>query len=186
MTQSSSPVEYERLERQLASADLEFSAAEVHGVICGLLCAAEDDPLQSWFAELFEGDRQDDRLADECRATLRKLYAHTLEEMDGAGLGFSMFLPDDARPLEERGRALGEWCRGFMYGLAITGPEFERMLSAEAREALQDITEMTRIDVDSLQDDEEEEDALVEVVEFIWVAAMLIREELLHAKGKAQ
>lgn len=171
---------YERTERQLASADVESSAAEVHGVLCGLLCSGSKDALSVWYKELLPEESERDLLAQECQASLRQLYNETKEAIDGPGLGFTPFLPDDDRPLKERARAVSEWCQGFLYGVGLAGISPEQQLSAETQEALRDFTEITRMDVDALSDNENDEDALIEVSEFLWVAAMLVHSELVE------
>ncbi len=50
--------------------------------------------------------------------------------------------------------------------------------SAETQDALNSLTEITRMDLDQLNPGEEDEEALMEVTEFIWVAAMLVHSEM--------
>jgi hypothetical protein len=155
----------------------------VHGALCGLLCAGTTDPLDAWLRELFEDSEPGDLLVEECRTSLHGLYRETLSEMDDPGLGFSLLLPDDERALAERTRALGEWCQGFLYGVGLSGVAADEHLSPEAREALQTLSEITRVDVEQAAGAEEDEEAFEEVYEFVWVAAMLIREELVPGEG---
>ena len=52
-------------------------------------------------------------------------------------------------------------------------------LSQSTREALTDFGEITRMNVDALEEgDEEEEEALMQVAEFLRVAAMLVYDDL--------
>ena len=169
---------YERVERQLASADVESSGAEVHGVLCGLLCCGCADALSLWYRELLPESAEQDLLARECAESLQELFRETKEAIDGPGLGFPPFLPSDELPLKRRAEAVTEWCQGFLYGVGLAGISPQRELSAETQEALQDFTEISRMDVDALASDEEDEDALVEVTEFLWVAAMLVHADL--------
>ncbi|MES9874951.1 MAG: UPF0149 family protein [Candidatus Sedimenticola sp. 6PFRAG7] len=171
---------YERLERELASADVESSGAEVHGIMCGLLCTGQSDAYAILLRELLPDTPDDDLLAGECRNSLRKLFDETDAAMNGPGLGFSPFMPEEEKPLKVRARAISEWCQGFLYGMGVTGVDPQARLSEETMEALNDLIEITRMDVDSLSDSDEDEDALVEIGEFLWVAAMLVHEELVH------
>jgi uncharacterized protein len=85
-------------------------------------------------------------------------------------------LPDENRPLAERATALYDWVRGFLYAwgtLDLANAD----LSVETREVLRDFTDFTRMDLDRLEDDEQHEEALTEVSEYIRVAAMLIHQE---------
>ncbi len=173
-------VEHERVARQLASADLELSASEVHGVLCGLLCAGRQDALELWFAELFEGSDPDDPLVAECQQVLSQLHGETREAIEGPGLGFQPLLPDDERPIRERAEAVRDWSQGFLYGVGVAGVSPERELSDHTREALQDFSDITRMEIEGLTDDEEDEDDLMQVTEFLWVAAMMVYDDLVH------
>jgi len=172
------PLVYERVERQLASADVESGGAEVHGIICGLVCAGRTDAFDVLIAELMPDEPGDNLLAEECKRSIQQLHAETVAAIEGPGLGFTPFLPDDEQPLKMRAEAISDWCQGFLYGIGLGGVAPERQLSKETREALNDLAEITRMDRETLEESEEEEDALIEIGEFLWVAAMLVREEL--------
>jgi len=180
MHRTADPRLYPKLQRQLAAADIDVEPSEVHGVLCGLLCAGRGDALDLWLGELFAGAEHGDALVDECRQALTGLYRDTLDDIDDPGLGFSLLLPDERHSVRVRTGAASAWCQGFLYGLGLSGITPERDLSDETREALQDISEITRVDLSAVTDSEGDEDALIELTEFLWVAAMLIREELGH------
>ena len=174
---SNAPVEHERVERRMASADLEISASEAQGMLCGLLCG-NTDPRELWFAELFETTKQDDLLARECRQLLGALYDQTREVLQGGGAEFTPLLPEESRPLKTRAEAVCDWCRGFLYGLGLTGISEDTPLSDDSREALHDLSEITRMDLSSLGDSEEDEDSMMHITEHIWVAATLVYHDL--------
>jgi yecA family protein len=185
MVPTSDPKRYERLQRLqrlLASADLESEAAEVHGILCGLLCGGAQDARSTWLEELFSETPPGDLLVDECREALSRLYEETLSELDGPGLGFSLLLPEEDAPAQSRAEAVRAWSQGFLYGVGLSGVSPERGLSEEAREALHDIAEVTRLDLDQVSESDQDEDSLMEITEFLWVAAMLIREEQVHSR----
>ena len=86
------------------------------------------------------------------------------------------FSPDDAS-LAERAIGLYDWTRGFLYGLGVAGVD-EKDLSEQTREIFRDFAAITHLDLEGLGEDTEEgEEALVELQEFVWVAAMLVYEE---------
>lgn len=175
---SEQALDLERVERRLASADLELSGSEAHGVICGLLCTGQPDTLDGWLAELFPPPADDEGLADDCQRTLRLLCEATQEAIEGPGLGFSPLLPDDDRPLRQRAAGVCDWCQGFLYGVGLAGVATEQTLSDHAREALQDMSDIMRMDLDALEEDEESEESLMQVTEFLRVAVRLVYEEL--------
>lgn len=175
--------EYERIGHALAAAGIEHSAAEVHGVLCGLLGGMKvEQARQRWREEYpLAGDEQD-RAADDCSMLLDELAEETEAALDGEGLGFPLLLPTDEHPLRARGEAVRDWSLGFLYGFGLTEIP-RRLLSNRAQEVLRDLSEFTRMDVDGIglggdEETEEEEESLMEITEFLWVAATLFREEL--------
>lgn len=170
---------YQELQHKLATANASADAAEVHGVICGVIASNQELPVY-WFEELFDQAEEGDLLVEDCRNEVEGLYASTIRQIEDAGLGMQLLLPDDGSPLITRAQAVSQWCQGFLYGIGLSGDAFEQQLSNEAKEALEDIASFTRMDIDGIEESEEEEDALVEITEFLWVAAMLIRETLLN------
>ena len=169
---------YEQLQQKLASANASAEAAEVHGVICGVIASGRSLP-ETWFTELFDQAEDGDLLVEEGKDLVHALFRKTVDQVEGAGLGMQLLLPTDDAALPIRAQAVTEWCQGFLYGVGLSGEQASLSLSEEAREAIQDITALTQMDVSALGEGdnlEDEEDALMEITEFLWVAAMLIRE----------
>jgi len=152
-------------------------------MLCGLLCAGKPEARDTWFREVFRADEEDGLLQRECRQTLGELHDETLEAITGPGLGFTPLLPDDERPIKLRAAAVRDWSQGFLYGIGLAGIATERELATHTREALRDFSEITRMDLETLDQageeaDEEAEDALMQVSEFLWVAAMMVYDDL--------
>lgn len=172
-----SNLNYERMERQLAAADIGSSGAEVQGILCGLICVGRDDAEARWFAELIDEARVGDLLVRECAGSLKILHDETRQAIIGPGLGFTPFLPDDAQALTLRASAITDWCQGFLYGVGVAELPSGHLFSEETQDALNTLTEITRMDVAHLPGAEEDEEALMEITEFIRVAAMLVHAE---------
>lgn len=154
-------------------------AAAFHGSLCGALCRQkpeEVDPLALFDDEDLRPDvatRKDlERLRDETLATLTDLQS-----------AFMPVLPDDEAPLSQRARALGGWCEGFLYGLAGRIKLNLRECSEEVREIVKDFTQFTRNALDTGGEDEVEEEAYAELVEYIRVGAQLVYMELHPRSG---
>lgn len=173
---------YERFDQLYNSIELDVGASEVHGVVCGLLCAGHSDAHVAWFEELFENRSSADLLVREARQLLGQLYQATRDQMSGDELGFTPFLPNDQFPLSERARRLTEWCQGYLYGLGLAGISDKQFLG-DAKEAIGDITEFTRLEHENIESEEEAEAAFVELEEFLKVAALLVWEELASHRG---
>lgn len=166
---------HEALERLLADNRLSAGAAEAHGIYCGLVAAGAPAAEARWLAELLpEGDGGAD--LTEARAALADLAAATRARLAGAAMSIDPLLPADDRGLRERATAVHDWNRGFLFGLGLAGVDLGR-LSGQAREAIGDLTELTRLDLDDLDDGAANDEALAEVIEYIRVAALLVFEE---------
>nr|WP_295435388.1 UPF0149 family protein [uncultured Thiodictyon sp.] len=167
----------------LQASPLAPTPSEAHGMLCGLICGGSAAPESAWLNLLLpvpplnpDGDATQDQEVQPARAVLGSLARRTLERIAGPGLDFPLLLPDDSHALAERATALYDWVRGFLFSIGVLGLA-ERDLSDQAREVLRDFADITRLDLNQLQEDEENEAALTELTEFVWVAAMLIYEE---------
>ena len=69
-----------------------------------------------------------------------------------------------------------EWCRGFLGGFGLAGAPAHAKLSEEAQEILRDLGTIAGSAFD-FQNEEEDEDALIEVQEFVRVGALLLHTE---------
>jgi uncharacterized protein YgfB (UPF0149 family) len=174
--------DYLQLTERLTLSGLHPSASEAHGMLCGLICAGQREAERAWIDELLAGTDRRNVLVQELAGTLKGLAANTREEMDGPGLGLTPLLPGEERPLVERARGLYDWSRGFLFGLGVAGIG-PADLAEPAREVFEDFSNITRMDLDALDEGEENEEALAELQEFIWVAAMLVYEECGRGEG---
>ncbi len=163
-------------------------------MLCGLICGGAPDPERAWLDQVLplpaptpdpEAPDAPEAQVGSARADLGAFARQTQERIAGPALGFALLLPDDDRVLAERATALYDWVRGFLFSLGVIGFK-ERDLSAQAREVLRDFENITRMDLDALPDDEENEVALTELTEFVWVAGMLIYEERVAARAAAR
>ena len=168
---------FERLTRLLDPLD----PAELHGLLCGLLCADPNLSHERWLAHA-SGDLLDDLdLAEDTQTVLLKLFdygAAQLNDPDGAA---TPLLPDDETPLQRRAQALGAWCQGFLYGLGLGESGRRGRLSPESQEFLRDATEIAQVGFDADEADEADEIAYAEVVEYLRVGLLLIQQDLRFA-----
>ena len=166
------------MRHQLESSALSPSPSEAQGILCGLICGGDPQPTQTWLQQLVPvaDDAGSDLLASEARAGLAQLADRTLDDIEGPARGFTVLLPDETVPLEERATALYDWVRGFLFALGVLGVR-PGNLSGEAQKVLGDFTQLTYLDLNALDEGEENEAALTEITEFVRVAAMLLYEE---------
>jgi hypothetical protein len=149
------------------------SVAETHAVVTGLLCAKpeqDDEQLATHLAALQVGDWTSERILDQIGPALKSLR----DELGSSDMDFRPLLPTEDRTLEERTRCLAHWCSGFLTGFGAASPTVS---SDEAADALRMIEQIARAATDPDSDQEAEEGAYLELVEFVRVAALMLREE---------
>jgi len=115
---------------------------------------------------------------------LKRLAKQCETELTDPELGFEPLLPEDDRPLAERAEAMVDWCRGFLGGFGLAGTPAHAQLSDEAQEILRDFGNIAGSSFDFGNEDEDE-DALIEVQEFVRVGAMLLHTECAAHDGPA-
>jgi uncharacterized protein YgfB (UPF0149 family) len=86
-----------------------------------------------------------------------------------------LLLPAEDAALGERADALIAWARGFLGGFGLAGGDPDG-LSEDAQEALRDLAAIAAAQL-SYDDPDSDEDSLVEIHEFIRVAALLLQGE---------
>ena len=162
-------------------------AAEAHGCLVGALCTTPHYPMERWLEEIIPDE--DRRADDDSQQALRLLYADTLNALRGEEMDFEVLLPGDESPLPSRAGGLSQWCQGFLYGFgtgqATAGAPKEEDLPANVNEILNDLTHIGRasVEIEGDADNESEEEAYAEVVEYVRVGVQLIHDELIPAQA---
>ncbi|NNL96423.1 MAG: UPF0149 family protein, partial [Xanthomonadales bacterium] len=152
--------------------------SESHGVACGLLCrspASQADDFMSLLASLHMLQQPELQVSQ----SLGRMFEVCRAQLDDDEFRFELYLPPDEDPLEERTTALAQWCTGFLAGLGSgqDGDVFDTS-SEEVGEALSDLEQIARAELGGGDDSEEEESALVEIIEYLRVVTFMLREEL--------
>jgi yecA family protein len=170
--------DYAGLENALQSADADCGAAESHGLLCGICCAAGKADTAPWLEHILGAGNTLSAAAQNCHELLTELYAATLQHLNDNDLGLELLLPGDDAPLALRSRALGQWCQGFLYGLALGGVREEGGQPGTIPEIMRDFYEISQTGFDHDADDETEEAAYMEIVEYVRMSVLLCHEEL--------
>ncbi|HSS06931.1 MAG TPA: UPF0149 family protein [Rhodanobacteraceae bacterium] len=158
---------------------LGMGASDLHGSLTGYLCAGGKAGVEEWPTAL---EIEPDAKVNLHHEALSRLYRDCRAQLDDPDLGFEPLLPDADAAVERRADALVEWCRGFLGGVGLSGSA-QAVLSADASEVLADLGRIaaSRFDYD---DDEEDESALSEVLEFVRVGVLLLHTELTRPRAK--
>ncbi len=156
--------------------------AECHGVACGLLCRIPDSNVSAFIDLLALLELVSEPAAGLVTA-LEKLLNSSRRQLADEEFSLSLWLPGDDEILEERTLALGQWCSGFLAGIGSGGDDNLVAMSDASREALADLQQIARAEVTDTTESEEDEGAFVEIVEYIRVVILTIREDLRDRKS---
>ena len=176
-----------QLEDLLFNVDAALGATESHGALCGMLCAQGATEASQWMLSVLGEHEETSKALQQVGKKLLKIHKITVEQMNDADADFELMLPDDDELLEMRVEALGMWCQGFVYGLAVGGIKEETVLPDDSKELIQDILEISRAGyvadneaelATEEEDSEEDEVAFMEVCEYVRMGILLIYEEL--------
>lgn len=207
MTSSSAtpPLDYDRLRDSLAAAGAVVALAELHGGVCGALCAGGPDAARRWLVDSLddaEAGASPAAVADD----LDELIGTSSKMLEEGELEFEPLLPSDDAPLAEQVEALATWCQGFLSGVGSTAPGGRELLPAFAAlppsmvgaasaavegdalgEILRDFAEISRAGLS--EDEEAGEDqpdfALAEIREYVRVSVQIAFEELAPVRAAA-
>ena len=170
--------DYNSLNDALAKADAELVAPEAHGTLCGMLCAAGKIELSDWLNQVFEEFDVNNMLVKEASQLLVGLYNDTQAQLNDSDANFQLLLPDDDVSLAQRTEALAVWCQGFTYGLAAGGLKKDQKLPNDTAELIRDMVEIAKAGHDLGDDSELDEDAYMQISEYVRMGVLLINEEL--------
>lgn len=171
---------YEEFNRSVSA--LNLSSSGLHGMMCGFLCAGADSQGEAYLRALvlpFKNESIRDTLL-----SMFSVYSVSQQLIGEFNFEFNLLLPDEEYALMDRACAFSEWCEGFLQGLHSAGIEPDQLLDEEAQEALQHITEFASLDTDTLDIDEEDEKALMEVAEYTRMAVLRLHAELVTHETK--
>lgn len=167
---------YAECARALQAIGLDQLPAEFHGQVCGLLC---------------RGDAVDTALSEvgapgvDTSSNLHALGVASLADLAEPESRFAPLLPEDETALHQRVVALADWCEGFLHGLALRPGLDLKKLSAEARELIEDFTQISRAGLveDDDEEGEDEERAYAELVEYVRVGVQVLFLELTSGRA---
>ena len=174
-------VEYDTLEDSLKRCGSNWDAAQTHGLLTGRLAIAGAPAGPDWLIHVLEGVDAGNALRKECQKHLDTLYQSTFWQLSERLSEFEPLLPSDDDDVWLRTAALAHWCERFLHGLvsAKHSDALKERLGAEPlSDVIRDMLQITRAGLDDESDEEENESAYVELVEYLRVAAQLCYEEL--------
>jgi hypothetical protein len=163
---------FDDLEDLLAEQDCDTRGSELQGLICGLYAGGMANDGKSWKSPVMQHLNDGRLFPSQAMEQLESYVAGLGEQLEQDVFAMEMAIPDDTAPIVERLEAICQWSQGFLhgYGLQLGG---QRIDSEELNEALEDLTEIAKVDLE-VEENEEMEQALYTVVEHVRVTSQVI------------
>ena len=170
------PQNYDRLNEFFEQHDILSSAAEVHGVLTGMVAGGANIEGDDWLLLVSDLIHEGQSFKPICREQLGQIAQLIRASMKDPDLGFQLLQPTDHAPLQERLQALVGWVQSFLVGFGVNQSNLAG-LSEDLREAIDDMVEIAKLDFE-IDEEEEAERAYFEIVEYLRISAMLCFNEL--------
>jgi len=174
-------VGFEELDSALQRCGASWDAAQTHGLLTGRLAVAGAPAGPDWLLQVLEDTDEANASNQECRKMLDSLYQGTYWQLTERLSEFYPLLPDDTADAEQRTQAMAHWCEAFLHGLVSSkhAQALKDRLGAEPlSDIIRDMLQITRAAIDEEIDEEDNEAAYAEIIEYIRVASQLAYEEL--------
>jgi uncharacterized protein YgfB (UPF0149 family) len=168
--------EYDRFIESIAVLALDASGSELHGIMCGFLCAGADSQGETYLRALLNNKK--DEASRAAFLAMFAVFSISQQQISNFDFEFELLLPDENESLIDRAGAFSKWCEGFTQGLSMAGVGIDQFYDEEAQDAFQHLIEFAELDTDSLDVDEEDEKALMEVSEYARMAVIRLHGDL--------
>jgi uncharacterized protein YgfB (UPF0149 family) len=173
MSQMTEHPSFTELSDALQKTESPLHASEVHGIICGIICATSGKIDTKW-EKLVVGPKKSKNTLE----LLQRLYTLTYKEMSEFSFEFVLLLPDDSTDINVRAENLGLLCQGFLTGLQQSQTSIANRITPEVSDALNDLTEIAQVKYEDLSSTEEDETAYFELAEYVRLVILMIYHDL--------
>jgi uncharacterized protein YgfB (UPF0149 family) len=163
---------YESFDEALADADCEISTSEFHGMLVGMVSAGLKPTDTDWKKTIIEVGNDGNQLPVGAQKLLEDILVISVRAFREEDFLAPILIPDEEYPLLDRIEALSFWSQGFLLGFGLQHGS-EPIIAPEIKEALQDISDISQLEV-SADEDDESESAFIILLEHIKVAVKVI------------
>ena len=167
---------FDALNLELEREDMLLSAAEMHGMVSGIIASGAPLVTSEWQALLADLANEGQAFSPSMKRLLADMNEMIASDLADPELGFQLLLPGDEEPLNERLKALTDWVQSFLVGFGVNQQNLTEA-SDDLREAIQDMAEIARLS-DDVDANEEGERAFYEVTEYVRITAIMCFNEL--------
>jgi hypothetical protein len=115
------------------------------------------------------------------RKALLRIIETDTKRLNEGDLGFGLIIPGETSSIQERAEALSIWCQGFIDGVGFLLTDqklkIDQSETKESFEIIEDFTQISTLDPHSINEEVDEELALMELIEFVRLSVQMIYDE---------
>ncbi len=168
---------FDQVNIALQQANATADAAEVQGILCGLFCTTGKRDINTWLTYVLGDHDPRDVNIQATQQILMDLHDHTVEEIIDNDDKLGLLLPNDDEPLDNRIARLTHWCQGFLFGMNMAGTSDLTKLPTDSCDICEDILEISKAGYDLDEDDETNEQAYSDIVEYLRIGVFIVYDE---------
>ena len=166
---------YRDLDEKLKSTPWNSGASEAHGLLTGLACRGIRAENIASRVYLFRVDNP------EGITLFEGMFELVLRDLQSEEPTFNLLLPPEEADNREMAFAISDWCEGFLQGFCFDGETEINRHGEDIQELINDMIEIGRIDVMSIEENnEEDERSLVELEEYLRAGIQGIYDSNVH------
>lgn len=182
MSQAKLP-SYTQTTQSLQSASLSLTAADLHGLITGMLSTGMDFSQEQWKVLLHDYTNDGMSWPIDIQAMATELAEFTSNQLNENDFELSLLL-DEEGDIFELAESVSQWVNHFISGIGLGHHLGLKLSNPQIKEAMEDLEEIARLGID--EDDDLNEQALLleQVIEHVKVCVLSLAMEFEQAAKK--
>ncbi len=168
-------MKHEELVQVLNEQDFTGTACEFHGLLTGLVAGGMFKGNKDYLEHLSALFNNGMSIKGKVKVAANDLVEKIHTQFEAGDMSFELMLMDEDEVLQDQAEELINWVQYFLVGFGLNKRNLENA-SSDVREIIEDLTNVTRMDHE-MEDTNENQADYYEVVEFIRVSAILCHQE---------
>lgn len=177
-------ITHDQINSTLSEISSVVGPSELHGHLCGRVVIGHE--LAGAFGKkvVLECLGMSASDVDPVDIQLQEFREETVAILTSDLFSFQLLLPDDDEPLTQRLQALSEWCQGFLTGIASAAGLRENPVLEAEKETISHLAEISQLDTEVDEQDEESETLYLEVTEYVRLATFNLFDQFRSEDGE--
>ncbi len=164
---------YQALEKELKSAQIAVTPAELHGLLTGMVCGGLVMSANTWQTLLYDYTNDGMGWPMASVAMAENTLKSTNAELLSSDFDLTLLLAEEGAELVELADGLSDWVNHFISGLGLIDAQLNKA-EDDVKEALRDLEEIAKLGIDEEDDMAEQAILLEQVIEHVKACVMTV------------